>query len=368
MDGIVYGSAVILGGVVAAFIIHEIFRWLQKKADMTESQLDDIIFFAFDKPVSIGIIIGSVWIATNFFFDPDALLGDYAWVLSSKFFTAAWILIGAWIVSTFAYSFINLYGRWLASKTETDMDDRIIQMLEIAARYVVWFIAVLMALAVLEVDITPLIAGAGIAGLAVALAAQDIVSNFFGGALIMVDKPFRVNDRIKIDDYLGDVISIGPRSTRMKTLDYQLVTIPNSKIASSVVINYAMPDVKLKIKIPVSVAYGSDVNRVKEILREIGNEAADRSELVLSDPAPTVYFLEFGDSSLNFMLVIWAKAFNLTWDVQDYVNTRINERFAEESIEIPFPQMDVHMIPNAGRRPAGIEVPFSQTDVRVQDR
>ncbi len=158
-----------------------------------------------------------------------------------------------------------------------------------------------------------------------------------------MDKPFAVNDRIKIDTYLGDVISIGPRSTRIKTMDYQLVTIPNSKVSSSIVVNYAMPDVRLKIKVPVSAAYGSDVKRVKEILIEIGHEAAARSEYVLSDPAPSVYFLEFGESSLNFMLVIWAKAFNLAWDVQDYVNTRVNERFAEEGIEIPFPQMDVHM-------------------------
>jgi small-conductance mechanosensitive channel len=195
----------------------------------------------------------------------------------------------------------------MASQTETDLDDRIIRLLEISARYVIWFIAILMILRMLDVDITPLIAGAGIAGLAVALAAQDIISNFFGGAVILVDKPFAVNDRIKIDTYLGDVISIGPRSTRIKTLDYQVVTIPNSKISSSVIVNYAMPDVKLKIKIPVSVAYGTDVKRVKEILTEIGNEAAARSEYVLFDPAPSVYFLEFGASSLNFMLVIWRK-------------------------------------------------------------
>ncbi|WP_245529421.1 mechanosensitive ion channel family protein [Methanofollis liminatans] len=158
-----------------------------------------------------------------------------------------------------------------------------------------------------------------------------------------MDKPFKVNDRIKIDDYLGDVVSVGPRSTRLQTLDYQLVTIPNSKIASSVIINYALPEVRLKIKIPVSVAYGSDVKRVKEILLEIAREAVDRSVYVLNDPAPSVYFLEFADSSLNFTLVVWARAFNMAWEVQDFINTRIDERFKEEGIEIPFNQMDVHI-------------------------
>jgi small-conductance mechanosensitive channel len=343
MNSILYGSAIVLCGIVAAFVVHEVFRWLQKKADLTESKLDDIVLYSLDKPLAIAIVVGSVWLAITLFVDPEVLLGEYAWLLSGQYFAAVATLIAAWAASSFAYNFINLYGRWMASKTETDVDDRIIRVLEVSARYVIWFIAILMVLRMLEVDITPLIAGAGIAGLAVALAAQDIISNFFGGAVILMDKPFAVNDRIKIDTYLGDVISIGPRSTRIKTMDYQLVTIPNSKVSSSIVVNYAMPDVRLKIKVPVSAAYGSDVKRVKEILIEIGHEAAARSEYVLSDPAPSVYFLEFGESSLNFMLVIWAKAFNLAWDVQDYVNTRVNERFAEEGIEIPFPQMDVHM-------------------------
>ncbi len=338
-----YGSAVVLCGIIAAFIVHEVFRWLQKRADLTESKLDDIVLYSLDKPLAIALIAGSVWISVTFIIDPAALLGDYAWLVSEKCFAAAAILIAAWVVSSFVYNFINLYGRWMASQTETDLDDRIIRVLELAARYVIWFIAILMVLQMLEVDITPLVAGAGLAGLAVALAAQDIVSNFFGGAVILADKPFAVGDRIKIDSYLGDVVSIGPRSTRIKTLDHQMVTIPNSMVSSSVIVNYAMPDVKLKIKIPISAAYGSDIKRVKEILIDIGCEAAARSKYVLSDPAPSAYFLEFGASSLDFMLIIWARAFNLAWDVQDYVNTRVYERFAEEGIEIPFPQMDVHM-------------------------
>ncbi|HOI14124.1 MAG TPA: mechanosensitive ion channel family protein [Methanoculleus sp.] len=343
MNSILYGSAVLLCGIVAAFVVHEVFRWLQKRAGLTESKLDDIVLYSLDKPLSIAIIVGSGWLAMTLFVDPATFLGEYAWLFSGQYFAAAATLIAAWAVSSFVYTFINLYGRWMASKTETDLDDRIIRVLEVSARYVIWFIAILMVLRMLDIDVTPLIAGAGLAGLAVALAAQDIVSNFFGGAVILVDKPFAVNDRIKIDTYLGDVISIGPRSTRIKTMDYQMVTIPNSKVSSSVIVNYALPDVKLKIKIPISVAYGSDIKRVKEILIEIGHEAAARSEYVLFDPAPSVYFLEFGASSLDFMLVLWAKAFDLTWDVQDYVNTRVYERFAEEGIEIPFPQMDVHL-------------------------
>jgi len=340
MGNVPYSLLLLFAGVFGSVALYWLYHWLLKRAASTESKIDDILIAATGKPLIIAVLVVTVYFSIVY----SGLIPDrYAYVLDSKYLTAFYILLGTWIVSSFTYNFIHLYGRWMAARTESEVDDRIIDVLEIAVKYVVWFVAFLLILSTLEIDITPLLAGAGIAGVAVALAAQDLLSNFFGGALIVMDKPFKVNDRIKIDDYLGDVVSVGPRSTRLQTLDYQLVTIPNSKIASSVIINYALPEVRLKIKIPVSVAYGSDVKRVKEILLEIAREAVDRSVYVLNDPAPSVYFLEFADSSLNFTLVVWARAFNMAWEVQDFINTRIDERFKEEGIEIPFNQMDVHI-------------------------
>jgi MscS family membrane protein len=331
---------IMIAGVIIAFILYEIYRWLQKRASATESKLDDIVLIAFGKPLIILELFFSFYIAIRFFIPiPE----NYAWILESQYLTAFYIIIGAWVVSTLVYNIIAFYGRMFAGKTETDLDDRIIGLFEIGAKYVIWFIALLLILSTLEIDITPLIAGAGIIGLAFALAAQDIISNFFGGAMIMVDKPFKLGDRIQIENYVGDVVTIGPRSTRLQTLDYQLVTVPNSKMATSVIINYALPEARLKIKIPISVAYGSDVEKVKTILLEIGKEAAARSEYVLNDPKPAVYFLEFGESSLNFTLVVWARTFTLVWEVQDFINTQVEERFRQAGIEIPFPQMDVHL-------------------------
>lgn len=335
-----YAVLLLFAGLTGSVVLYCIYHWLVKRAEKTESKIDDILVAATGKPLIITVLVVTVYLAVV---SSGLIPQQYEYILNSKYLSAFSIIIGTWVVSSFSYNFIHLYGRWMASQTESEIDDRIIDVLEIAVKYVIWFVAFLLVLSTLEIDITPLLAGAGIAGVAVALAAQDILSNFFGGALIMMDKPFKVGDRIKIDTYLGDVISVGPRSTRIQTLDYQLLTIPNSKIANSIVINYALPEVRLKIKIPVSVAYGSDVKRVKEILLEIAHEAVECSEYVLSDPEPTVYFLEFADSSLNFTLVVWAEAFNMAWDVQDFINTRIDERFREEGIEVPFPQMDVHI-------------------------
>jgi MscS family membrane protein len=331
---------IMIAGVILAFILYEVYRWLTKRAASTESKLDDIVLIAFGKPLIILELFFSFYIAIRYFLPiPE----NYTWIFESQYLTAFYIIIGAWVVSSLVYNVIAFYGRTFAGKTETDLDDRIIGLLEIGAKYVIWFIALLLILSTLKIDITPLIAGAGIVGLAFALAAQDIISNFFGGAMIMVDKPFKLGDRIQIDTYIGDVVNIGPRSTRLQTLDYQLVTVPNSKMATSVIINYALPEARLKIKIPISVAYGSDVAKVKAILLEIGKEAAARSEYVLDNPAPAVYFLEFGESSLNFTLVVWARTFGLIWEVQDFINTRVEEKFREAGIEIPFPQMDVYL-------------------------
>lgn len=333
------GILIIAAGIFAAFILFLVYRKLVVRADLTESQFDDIIVMAIGKPLIIGVIALSVYFAITM----TALPAGYEWIGDSRYLAVVYIALAAWMVSIFVQNFIMLYGKWLASKTESDIDDKIISFLEVAARYIIWFIAFLIILAYLQINITPLIAGAGIFGIAVALAAQDLISNFFGGALILIDKPFKVGERVKIDGNLGDVVAIGPRSTRIKTLDYQLITIPNSTIANAVITNYNMPDIKLKIKIPVSVAYGSDVKKVKRLLLEIATRAAGDTDYILADPAPSVYFLEYGESSLNFMMVVWAKVFNMAWEVKDSINTIIDERFREEGIEIPFPQVDVHL-------------------------
>ena len=134
----------------------------------------------------------------------------------------------------------------------------------------------------------------------------------------------------------------------MKTLDNQIVTIPNATVTSSIIVNYAMPDLKLKVRIPFAVAYGSDIARVKNVLIEVAKEAAERTPWVLTDPAPSVYFLEFGESALTGQLLMWTNNYDNTWDVQDWMNCRIDERFRSEGIEIPFRQVDVWMRDHAG--------------------
>jgi MscS family membrane protein len=341
-SGDVLAIMILIAGFLVAIGLFVIVGWLQRHADKTESKLDDIIIAALGTPAVIAVIVITIFLALRVATLPPSL----EWLVGSEYFTAVLIIIGAWIASSFAYNLISVYGSKIAGLTDTELDDRMIALGLIISKYVIWFIAFLMILSVLNIDITPFLAAAGIIGLAVALAAQDLISNFFGGAMIAVDKPFKLHDRIQIDQFSGDVIHVGPRSTRLKTLDNQIVTIPNAKVVDSFIINYAMPDTRLKVRIPIGVAYGSDVEKVKTVLLDVAREASESFPYILSDPKPDVYFLEFGESSLNFQLVVWCNEFGLSWEVKDALNTGIVRRFAEEGIEIPFPQMDVNLKPH----------------------
>jgi small-conductance mechanosensitive channel len=335
-----YAAATVVFGVLIALIVRAVVNWLKTKAGETETNWDDIIIAAIGTPVQIAIVVVAIYFAISHF---GILPSNLQWLLDPRYVTAFYVLIGAWIVSSFLHDILVIYGHELAKNSEGDWDDRLIELLELVVKYVVWFAALMAVLSIFEVNITPFLAGAGIAGLAVALAAQDLISNFFGGAIITVDKPFRIGDRIKVDQYYGDVMSIGPRSTRLKTLDYQIVTIPNNKITTNIIINYAEPDQKLRIIIPVSVAYGSDPKKVKEILLDIAQNTIKNTEYLLGEPTPKAFFSEFQDSSMKFILYVWARKYNLPDEVKDSINTQIAERFAAEGILIPFPQMEVRL-------------------------
>lgn len=336
----IYAAITIIFGFLLALIVRSIVNWLKVKAETTDTNWDDIIIAAIGTPSQVAIFAVSVNVALKYY---GIIPENLQWILDPRFVTSFYIVIAAWVISSFLYDIIKIYGHEFAEKSEGDWDDRLVELLELIIRYAIWFAALMMILSVFEVNVTPFLAGAGIAGLAVALAAQDIISNFFGGAIITVDKPFRIGDRIKVDTYYGDVISIGPRSTRLKTLDYQIVTIPNNKITSNVIVNYAEPDQKLRISIPVSAAYGTDPKKVKDILLGIADTTIKNTEYLLKEPVPKVFFLEFSDSSLKFILYVWAKKYNLPDEVKDSINSQIAERFAAEGIEIPFPQLEVRL-------------------------
>jgi len=202
-------------------------------------------------------------------------------------------------------------------------------------RVAIVIIGILWILAIWNVNLTPLFASAGIVGIAVALAAKDTIANFFGGISIFVDKPFKVGDYIILDTgERGEVVDIGIRSTRIKTRDDVLITIPNSILANVKIINESAPVPRFRIRVPVGVAYGSDLEKVEEILAEI----ARSNSMVSEEPEPRARLRVFGDSSIDFELLCWVDdPRNRGLATHQLINA-IYKAFEKEDISYRFPK------------------------------
>jgi small-conductance mechanosensitive channel len=205
--------------------------------------------------------------------------------------------------------------------------------------------AVMMVLDNLGISLTAVWTTLGVGSVAVALALQDTLSNFFSGVYLRLDRPVRVGDYIKLESgEEGFVIEQGWRSARIRTLPNNVVVVPNAKLASTIVTNYSLPEPPMSLLISVGVSYDCDPEQVERILVEEATRAAGKVEGLLPDPAPFVRFIPgFGESSLDFTLICRVATFVDQYLVQHELRKRIFARFRREGISIPFPQRDVHV-------------------------
>jgi len=201
------------------------------------------------------------------------------------------------------------------------------------------------------INITGLAAALGIAGLAFSLAAQDTISDAISGVIIMLDQPFRVGDRIEIDelDTWGDVVEIGMRTTKIRTRDNRMVIVPNSKISNNQVVNYTYPDPRYRVQVDIGIGYGQDIENVRKIIHDTVRELPG----ILEDKPVDVLYNEMGDSSMTFRVRWWIKSYEDTRRIYDRVNTALQKALDEAGIDMPFITYDVNLNP----RPGEIEQP-----------
>ncbi|MEZ5333813.1 MAG: mechanosensitive ion channel family protein [Methanolobus sp.] len=328
---IMAAAIVLVAAVVIAFVADLLFEKIfLHYAAKTKYDCDDLIVEALKKPIFYTVTFLGIFIAAEIVFPGNIAIEVFLGLLLS-------VLGIMWILALLRIDKI-VFKHILSSlvkKTDTKMDDELLPLFKNIIDVLIVFFGILAILkGVWDADILPLFASAGIVGLAVAFAAQDTISQFFGGISIYFDQPFRPGDRIEIGaGEIGIVQDVGIRSTRIKNLENNMIVIPNSIIANSKITNYTYPEESMLVKVTIGVAYGTDVQKVKDILTGIARSI----DSVLEDPSPYVRFDNHGESSLDFAIVMWVTHPGQKFAVINEVNTKINTAFEKEGIEIPFP-------------------------------
>jgi small-conductance mechanosensitive channel len=207
------------------------------------------------------------------------------------------------------------------------------------AHYVIISLTILIMLRVLGFRLAQLAILGGALGVGIGFGLQAIVNNFASGLILLFERPIKVGDTIRFGNDTGEVREVGLRATIIRTYDNAEIVVPNSMLITSQVTNWTLANRRARLKVPVSAAYGSDVAKVMEILLSCAKEHPG----VLSDPKPTVFFLAFAASSLDFELRVWLPDYLHSTGVLSELNIEIESRFCEAGIEMPFPQNDLHL-------------------------
>ncbi len=299
----------------------------------TGTDLGDRVLKRITPPASLLVLFAGLYIAVH-----SLPLPDKAQLATSGIIFVINIVIFTNIAFRMINEFLSWYGTRVMERTGGGPDRQILPLIEKV--FVIFLVcsALIVILKHFDYDILSLVTALGIGSLAIGLAAKDTLANMISGFTLMIDRPFRIGDRIQLaSGQWGDVVDIGLRSTRMQTADNTLLIIPNSDLCNSTVINMAFPDIKGKGRVNVGVAHGSDVSVVKSLLVDIALELPD----VLRDPPPEAFFITLGDSALNISLFFWVDDYNKVFATTDRLNTMIITRFRAAGIEIPYPTRTV---------------------------
>ena len=311
-------------------------RWVQR----TDTRLDDYLVEFLLRAGLFSIVAWAVWRLVNIWSIPNEagtapLVAN--WVL------AIWVGLLFLPLSRFIGDVLDLVEGRVVARGETTLDETAFPLINRTVRFIVLALGVVLALDLLGLNIAPLLAGAGVMGLALSLAAKDTLSNLIAGVLLIMDRPFKVGDRIELwtapneTGTWGDVIEIGLRATKIRNPDNLVIIVPNSLIMVRDIVNYTMSGQDIRLRIPFSVAYESDIDRAKVLLIE----AAKQVQGVKLEPEPIVIVRGFGPSDVQIQLRVWILEARNRRRIADEITGRAVAAFADAGVEIPYPKREL---------------------------
>ena len=344
-----------LVAVATAGVIYLVAGWLLRRAEKrlaarTETQLDDEFVRLLRRAIRLTVVAWIVWRILGEWIPPlgtrtpegdwiayDTQPQDWVWGI--------WTILVFFPISRFVGHVMTSFETRVMSRSDTALDETALPMVNKFARFLVVAVGVLLALPQLGVSIAPLLGGAGVLGLALSFAAKDTLSNLIAGVLLIMDRPFQVGDRIELwnapreTGTWGDVIEIGLRATKIRNPDNLVVVVPNNEIMRRDIINYTMSGEDIRLRIPFSCAYESDIERAKVLLKEAAGEVRG----VKLDPAPIVIVRGFGPSEVNLQLRVWIQEARNRRRIADEITEKAMVKFADAGIEIPYPKRQLYI-------------------------
>ena len=337
-----YGNSIInwaiaVGILILSFVVVKMLYWIfsnviRRLTSKTKTNLDDVLIDKLEKPLTYLVLILGYWISIHYLVfkeEVELVLENAAYFLLVIDFTA--------ILSRIVDALITEIIMPISEKSDSSFDNQLIPVIQKGVRSIIWILGIIIGLDNIGFDITAMIAGLGIGGLALALAAQDSVKNIFAGIMIFLDKPFRIKDRIQVDGFDGIVEEVGLRSTRLRTLEGRIVTIPNSRFTDNSVTNVTSQPT-LKVKLNLGLIYDTDEVQMQKAI-DILEDIVKNQEAITDDYAAG--FNGFGDFSLNILFIYYVKPDSHWLDTQTLVNKEILRRFNKEGLEFAFPTQTI---------------------------
>jgi MscS family membrane protein len=327
---VVFVLAIALANLVAIIITRLVHRVTRR----TNNHLDDTIVTLLHRPLVWTVILFGTLAAIALLGLPDKALS----VMRSLIFT---ILIVLWSMFALRLSRTLLHTLSARAKPNALVRSQTLPLFDNLAIIVMLALSIYLIFNAWHIDMTAWLASAGIAGIAIGFAAKDTLANLFSGVFILADSPYKIGDYVVLESgERGKVTQIGIRSTRILTRDDVEVTIPNATMGNTRIVNESGgPHEKFRIRVRIGVAYGSDIDRVRDLLMDV----ASAEPQVCDNPEPRVRFRNFGASGLDFELLCWVDNPELRGRVLDALNSTVYKRFMQESIEIPYAKQDLYI-------------------------
>lgn len=308
----------------------------------TKTRLDDILIHAISFTLGSAIAIAGLEMALAL-----SSIIPLGWRDDvNRLFFVAYLILGYITIYRLIGGLSEWYCQTYVTKTDAAFDNQFLAFFRHIAIIILTVACIIIVLDRYNIEVTALVTTLGIGSLAIALAAQATLGDIISGFMIMIDRPYRVGDRIEIMELKtwGDVIEIGLRSTRITTRDSRTISVPNSVISKGLVVNYTYPDTVFRVETTVSVAYGTDIERARQIMIE----AIRAQDWVMKERLIEALFLEFGDSGLIFRVRCWIEHYIETRRIIDKMNSALYHALRREGMVIPYPQQVIHIAHDKG--------------------